>query len=193
MTKTNHRVRRHIYLDQTVLALIHRAIDLGHKNLPGLLHLTRKDVIEKHKRRHTVPITPQHAKGATPGDACDCIIAHAAMELPEVYAALILRRITYMLEKDDRGRLKVFRYNSPDAARRTTLRFDKRLKTERVVVTFAPVPPSGYIEAQKKYNRRFYTGKTKKHANVTGPKFRASSFQRTMLPGRLLEPLSGGR
>jgi hypothetical protein len=191
VSKEHKRLRRHIYAGQTVTALIHRAIDLGHARLPKLLELTEDDIVEKHKRSHTVPITPQHAKRATPGNACACAIAHAAVELPEVYAALVLRKFAYFLEKDEEGRLKIYRYRSPQQARLHTIKFDKGQRVGRLVVTFGPVPPSAYRTAQAKYNARFYAGRTPRTRR--GPTWRPGNYQRTLLPVRLLQPLEQRR
>lgn len=183
--------RRPMLMDQVVLALMHRAIDLGHKNLRGLLDLSSDDIVEKHKRRHTVPVTTEHAKGAEPGNACDCAIAHAVAELPEVYAAIIMRRVSYFLEKDERGNLKIYRYNSPDQARRLTIKFDRRLKTGRVVTVFGPRPPSMSLEAQRKYQRKLSRKPSSERG--AGPKFNKLSYTRTLIPDRMLAPLKGAR
>jgi hypothetical protein len=182
--------RRNVLMGDLVLALTHRAIDLGHKNLPGLLHLTEADIVENHKRRHTVPVTAAHARRATPGNPCDCAVAHAVAELPEVYAAIIMRRVSYVLEKDERGRLKVYRYHSPDQARRLTVRFDKRLKTGRIVTVFGPMPRSQWLDAQrrsaKEAQRRRKRGE---RPTRDGVPFRRTTYTRTMIPAHMLEPL----
>lgn len=179
-------------MGQVVTALMHRAIDLGHKKLPGLLALTEDDIVEKHSRVHTVPVTPAHARGAVPGSACDCVIAHAVADLPEVYAAIIMRSRTYLLEKDERGRLKVFRYKSPDQARRLTINFDRRLKTKRIVMKLTPPARSQSLAAQRHYQkkmaRRVRAGKPAQHP---GPKFNPLSYTRTLVPDRLLVPFRG--
>jgi hypothetical protein len=181
-------------IGQVVTALVHRAIDLGHRNLPGLLDLSEADVVEDHGRFHTVVITPAHARGAKPGNPCDCAIAHAVVELPEVYAAIVMRRVAYFLEKDQRGRLKVYRYNSPDQARRLTLRFDRRVNSGRVESTFRPAPPSQSLASQNKYYRRYARRKARgEKPTRSGPVFNSLSYTRTLIPDRMLEPVKQRR
>lgn len=167
-------MKRNYRLKQVVDALVNAARAHGHR-LAGLDDLTIDDIVEKHKRAHTVPVMPKHARHAERFNPCDCAIAHAVQDLPECYGAVVLRRITYLLEKDDKGNLKIFRYNSPDQARRLTVRFDKGLGTKRTIINFTPVAESRTLAAGRTYQKRWARGVTKKGHP---PKFNALSFTR---------------
>ncbi len=165
--------------DTIVLILVNRAREL-HKRLPGIQYLTKNDIIEKHTRTHTVILTPRHTRHAKPGDLCTCALAGASVELPEVYSTAVMRRITYMLERDEKGVLKIYKYGSPDAARKQTIRFDRRQRVQRKVVVFRPL-----CWTRTEAGRKVVAGRR----GPTGRKNRITkaSWMRTAIPRRLVK------
>lgn len=175
MLKSDTDRRYDYHLNRVIHVLVDQARAHGHR-LQGLDRLTPKDIIEKHKRAHTLPVNPSHARGAKRFDPCDCAIAHAAQGLPEVYSVVIMRRFAYMLEKDDKGHVKVYRYNSPKEARLLTLKFDKGQATARTVIHFTPVSEGRSLEYQRRYARKWARGAT--GTRSSRPNFTKWSFTR---------------
>lgn len=108
-------------------------------------------IIEIHRRYHTIVPTPSDIRTAEEGNMCRCAYAVAAVKVNGIYAAAMLRRVSYTLELKDNGKdLGLFKFGTPDQARRRLIKFDKTKNMRQHAVTFAPLPKTRRSDAMRK-------------------------------------------
>lgn len=97
-------------------------------------------IVYKHHRAHTVYVTPSLARKAKPGSKHRCAYACAWRSLKGIFATLVFRRVAYSLERDERGKLAIFKFGVPDVARYREIKFDRGKGMDEHSIVFRPLP-----------------------------------------------------
>lgn len=150
-----------------------RALQIGKLPTGFDIRLIKLAPVEKHNRVHVISVFPHHVKAAKPGSACECGYATAAVDNPGIFAALIARRVGYLLEMDVHGQLCMFKYGIPDMASERTVTFDKTGKMQSHAITFRYLPKSRRSDAKRASVKK----SQEKHGRKRVPTQRRSVWQ----------------
>lgn len=137
----------------------------NHGHLRGLNKVAAV-IREKHSRYHTIHVKPKHVRQAQTGSCVTCAYAVASWDVPGIYATVILRRVSYTLEKDENAEWGIYKFGTPDLARQRLVTFDRTRKMIEHVMNFKPLPASRRAAAARAAVKR----SQRKHGRNPNPR-----------------------